>query len=115
MIARVNEETSGVSARSAEAPERLAAALADPHLRERQPELVRERALHVLGQLGDRPVEAEPGLDADGEQVERIRQRGADPLAAPAGVDVDEVVGAEEADEHEEEPEQQPDAAGGSR
>ena len=58
MIARVNEETSGVSARSASrfsaSPRLSPIRISD----ERQRELVGQRALHVLGQLRDRAVEA---------------------------------------------------------
>ena len=43
-----------------------------------------ERAFDALDQPRDRRVEAEPGLDAHGEQVERVRQVGRDPVAARA-------------------------------
>src|SRR5512132_3620070 len=67
MIARVNAESSGASTRS---DMRLRAALADSHLGQRQAELLRQRALHVLVELGQRRVEAEARLDADREQVQ---------------------------------------------
>ena len=62
--------------------QRLRARLADAHLAERERELVDERALHVLGQLRDRAVEAEAGLDADREQVERVGKLPPDLLPA---------------------------------
>ena len=49
-------------------------------------ELVDQRAFHVLDQLRDRAVEAEARLDADGEQIERVRQLAADRVAAAAGL-----------------------------
>ena len=78
--------------------ERVVAALADPHLAERERELLGERAFHVLGQLGDRAVEAETGLDRDGEQVERVRQLRADRLAALARPHRDDEARGDEAD-----------------
>ncbi len=50
------------------------ATLADPHLAECELELLESGPCHVLGQLRDRAVEAEAGLDAHREQVERIGQ-----------------------------------------
>ncbi len=58
--------------------------LAHPDLAERQLELVRERAVQPLDQLLDRAVEAEPRLDRDGEQVERIREHRPDASSAGA-------------------------------
>src|SRR6266540_3704033 len=52
--------------------ERLRTALADAHLRQSQAELLGERPFHVLVDLGQRRIEAESGLDADREQVERV-------------------------------------------
>ena len=52
--------------------QRIRPALADPHLAERQLELLGERARHVLGQLRDCSVEAEAGLDAHRQQIERV-------------------------------------------
>src|SRR4029453_18785268 len=76
---------------------RAPASLADPHLAEREAELVGERAFHVLGDLGDRAVEAHARLDAHGQQVECIGEVGLDPLAATTRLERDEVVGGEEA------------------
>ena len=85
MIARVNDATSGVAARSASFLSASWRTFADPHLAERERELLGERAFHVLGQLVDRAVEAEARLDGDGEQVERVGQLRADRL--PAALD----------------------------
>ena len=79
----------------------MLARLADPHLAEREGELLDERTVHVLGQLLDRSVEPKPGLDAHGQKVESIRKLSADLLAPPAGLEGDEHVGREEADESE--------------
>ena len=69
--------------------ERLGPALADPHLGQRQPELLGERAFHVLVELGERGIEAEAGLDAHGEQVERVGKVGLDLfLARPRALSV---------------------------
>ena len=45
-----------------------------PDLGQRLPELVDQRAFHLLDHLGQRRVEAEAGLDRDGQQVERVGQ-----------------------------------------
>ena len=74
MIARREARDLGRRGALGELLERVVAGLADPHLAERERELLRERAVHVLGQLRDRAVEAEAGLDGDGEQVERVGQ-----------------------------------------
>ena len=82
MIARMNAATSGVAARSASF---LSASCRDSPIRispSVERELLGERALHVLRQLGDGAVEAEAGLDRDGEQVERVRQLGPDLVPA---------------------------------
>ena len=84
MIARTNDESSGASTRAAMF---FSAAWRDSPIRiseSSSAELLDERSLHVLGQLRDRAVEAESGLDADGEQVERVRQVAADGFAAAA-------------------------------
>jgi hypothetical protein len=60
--------------------------LADPDLAQREGELIRERAVHVLGQLRDRAVEAQPGLDAHCHQVECVRKLGADRILARPGL-----------------------------
>ena len=52
--------------------QRLGPALADPHLGQRQPELLCERAFHMLVHLGERGIEPHAGLHADGEEVEGI-------------------------------------------
>src|SRR5207245_5764822 len=65
--------------------EGVLARLADPNLVECQAEFLGQRAVPLVGQLRNRSVEAEPGLDADGEQVERVRQLSADQLAALSG------------------------------
>ena len=95
MIARERRELRRVDALG-HPLERVLSALADPHLAEREPELLGQWALHVLGQLRDRAVEAEAGLDADREQVERVGEIGADLLAAPLRLQRDEVVGCDE-------------------
>ena len=84
MIARQNERDLGRGGALGELLERVVPRLADPHLAEGELELLGERSLHVLRQLRDRAVEAEPGLDADGEQVERVRQLRADLARAAA-------------------------------
>jgi hypothetical protein len=70
--------------------------IADPHLAERQREFLGERSVQVLVHLGDRGVEAEPGLDADGEKIERVRELGAEVLFA-----VTRLVGEEDVRKHE--------------
>ena len=73
MIARTNaDELRRVDAMR-QLLQRVLPRLADAHLAEREPELVDQRAVHVLDELRDRRVEAEARLDADGEQVECIR------------------------------------------
>ncbi len=62
--------------------ERVASRLADANLCERPAELVGERTLGLLDDLGQRGVEAETGLDRDGEQVERVRDA---PAGSPSG------------------------------
>ena len=64
--------------------ERVLAALAYAHLAKHERELLGEGAVHVLGHLRDGAVEAEACFDADGEQVERVRQLGPHGLAASA-------------------------------
>ena len=98
MIARTKLESSGVPVRSESFLR--ASWRASPILisLERERELVRERAGHVLGQLRDRAVEAEPGLDADRHQVERVGQLGADPVLARACLAGDDEVGCDEAE-----------------
>ena len=83
-IARQNADTSGAADALGQLLQRLRAALADAHLAERQRELVGERAVHVLRELRHRAVEAETGLDADGEQVERVGKLAAQLLAPRA-------------------------------
>ncbi len=52
----------------------FAAQLAQRHLPQRDGQLFGERALHLLGDLGQRRVQAEAGLDAGRDQVEGVRQ-----------------------------------------
>ena len=85
MIARANAPISGMPVRSASFLSAVLAALADPHLVQRERELLAERPLDLLGELDDGRVEAEAGLDADGKQVERIRKVGAEPLLPSCG------------------------------
>ena len=56
----------------AQRAQRVGAALADLHLAQHAGELLGQRALGVAGHLLDRGVEAEAGLDADGEQVDGV-------------------------------------------
>ena len=65
--------------------QRVLAALADAHLVERERELLAERPFDLLGDLHDGGVEAEAGLHADGEQVERIGEILAEPLLTRCG------------------------------
>ena len=74
--------SSGMSTRSAILRSAVAAALADPELAEHEEELLDERALEVLAEPRQRGVEAETGLDADREDVERVRQLAPHLLAA---------------------------------
>src|SRR4051794_12551584 len=60
--------------------ERLATRLAHAHLGQRAPELVDERALHLLDDLAQRGVEAKAGADGDREQVEGVRDPDQDGL-----------------------------------
>ena len=72
--------------------------LADLHLLQRAGELGGQRPIGVARHLGERGVEAETGLHADGEHVHRVRQRQPDarlPLEARV---VQQHVGQEEAD-----------------
>ena len=93
MIARVNDESFRASTRSdiLEASCRLSPILISPSV---SLELLGQWALHVLGQLRDCTVEAQTGLDADREQVERVGEIGADLLAAPLRLQRDEVIAA---------------------
>ena len=56
----------------AQRPQCVCAALADLHLPQDPGELLGQRALGVAGHLLDGRVEAEAGLDADGEQVDGV-------------------------------------------
>ena len=71
--ARTKASSSGASTRVGHVLEGGLAGLADPDLGQQQRELLDERAVHVLGQLRDRAVEAQTGLDADREHVECVR------------------------------------------
>src|SRR2546426_6944752 len=55
--------------------ERLETRPAEPDFIEDLGELIRQRILELLCQPADGGIEAEPGLDRDGQQVKRIRQR----------------------------------------
>ena len=67
--------SSGASTRVGHVLQRRLPRLADAHLaRAVSANSSTSGPLHVLGQLRDRAVEAEAGLDADGEQVERVGQ-----------------------------------------
>ena len=58
----------------AEGAHRVGAARADLHLLQHAEELLGERARRVAGDLGERGVEAQAGLDRDRQQVERVGQ-----------------------------------------
>ena len=81
--------------------QRVLAALADAHLVERERELLAERPFDLLGDLHDGGVEAEAGLDADGEQVECVREILAKPLLTRADLLVEDEVRSDEADSSE--------------
>ena len=66
----------------------------------------------MVGQLRNRSVEAEPCLDADGEQVERVRQLSTDQLAALSGSRAHHEIGSEKADCSEGGAEKEADAPG---
>ena len=68
------DDSSGMSTRSA--IRRSAGGADSPiaELAEHELELLDERAFLVLAELRERAVEAEPGLDADREDVEHVRQ-----------------------------------------
>ena len=99
----MNEDTSGEPARIGELLQGVVSRLADPHLAERERELVRERSLHVLGQLDDGAVEPETRLDADGQEIERVGQLRANRLAPPARAKRDKDVRRDEPQPGEEE------------
>ena len=71
--------------------------LADPDLGQRSAELVGQRALGLLDDLAQRGIEAEAGLDRDGEQVEHVRDGQQDGLLARLDACAEPVVGHEEA------------------
>ena len=83
----------------AERAQRVGAALADLHLAEHPGELLGQRALGVAGHLLDRGVEAEAGLDADGQQVDGVGQVALQLLGALVDLLVEVEVRAEEADD----------------
>jgi hypothetical protein len=58
-------------------------------------------------------IEAEAGLDADGEQVERVGQRRLDVVAPLPAAAADHEAGCDVADRHEPEHEDEPDGAAG--
>ena len=99
MIARRERRDLGRRDALGQLLERVLARLADPHLAERERELLGERALHVLGQLRDGAVEAEAGLDARRRagRARRAAARGS-PRAARARHHDDEARGREAAD-----------------
>ena len=66
----------------------------------------------MVGQLGDRAIEAEARLDADGEQIERVRQLRAKQLAALSRAGADHEIWGEKAHHAERDPEQKTDPAG---
>ena len=71
------DEASRSSARSVRSPRaRIASVAAEPdlHLLEDPEELLGEGPLVSAGDLGQRGVEREAGLDLDGQQVERVGQ-----------------------------------------
>ncbi len=108
--------------------QRIAPRLADPDLRQRPSELVRQRALELLDDLAQRGVEAESGPDRDGQQVQGVRDHQQDGLLARLGLAAEPELGrdvaedrpddrhqgaddereAEQADDGEEEEEQDP-------
>src|SRR5207248_4239595 len=55
--------------------ERLETGPAEPDLVEHLGELIGERVVELFHQAADGGVEAEAGLDRDGQQVESVRQR----------------------------------------
>src|SRR5256714_343949 len=79
-------------------PQRLGARLADAHLLEYPGGLAGHWPPAVAGDLGQRPVEALPGLDADGQGVQDVGQRGPQAVLALDADVVDGQVGAEEAE-----------------
>jgi hypothetical protein len=96
-----------VACPSSELLESVLTRLADSDLVQRQAELLRQGAVHVVDQLRDRAVEAEAGFHADGEQVERIRKLSPNLVASLAGARADDEVRGEEADPAERKPEEE--------
>src|SRR6266581_1789369 len=84
--------------------ERLQARPAEPDLVEHLRELVGERVLELFREPPDGGVEAEAGLDRDGQQVERVRQRQTQLFLPSLDLVVEPDVG-EETAEHEAEAE----------
>ena len=66
--------TGWASAREATSRSASPPRLAHADLGQRLTELGDERPLHLLDHLGQGGIEAEAGLDRDGEQVKRVRQ-----------------------------------------
>ena len=97
-MAPTKVRTSATLVRSPSAAQRVGAALADLHLAQHPGELVGERALGVAGHLLDGGVEAESGLDADGEQVDGVGEVALQPLGALVGALVEVEVRGEEAE-----------------
>ena len=94
------------SARVRDITQRVPPGATHPHLGQRLAELVDERPIHLLHDLGERGVEAEARLDRDREQVERVRQLErhrhappADPAAEPELRRHESEAGAEEGEE----------------
>ena len=81
----------------AEGAQRVHPGPADLHLLQHPGELAGERPSAVPGDLRQRGVEAEPGLDADGQRVEDVGQRPPDALLPALGQVVDDHVRDEEA------------------
>ena len=74
MIERAKRRRLGHVEALGEVLERLDAALADAHLVEHDRELLEQRALRALGDACEGAVEAEAGLDRDGQEVEHLGQ-----------------------------------------
>jgi hypothetical protein len=74
----------GDIASGCEVPQGIDPRLAHRHLLQDSAELFRKRPRRLVHDLRDRAVEAEAGLDADIQKVDRVRQRALD-LVLPAG------------------------------
>ena len=110
-MASTNERSSGTLVRCVDGPHGVGPAGTGPDLAQHAGELVGQRAGHGGDGAVERLLEAETGLDADGEQVEHVGQLDPDLVLALLDLAVEDGVGT---DDQAQRQQQADDAAAGS-